>query len=151
MAHRRPSDWHLGDLEWGLERSTVCIEGEPYLRRWILYLAGYTLRLHKFYRGDDDRAPHDHPWWFVTIPLRGYYESVVRGSVQMVQWVRPFWPHFRPAKYRHIVLGTTFYRHPKPRWVTWRPVYTIVITGRKQRSWGFWPGNETFVHWRQWK
>ena len=149
MAHRRPSDWHLGDFDWGVERSTVCIAGAPYLRRWIIYFGGYTLRLHKFYRGDDDRAPHDHPWWFITFPLTGYYESVVRGSVQMVEYVRPFWLHSRPATYKHIVLGT-HYRHPGG-WRTESPIYTIVITGRKQRSWGFWPGSSTFVPWRLWK
>lgn len=147
MAHRRPSDWHIGNFEWGVERSTVCIAGAPYLRRWIIYFSGCTLRLHKFYRGDDDRAPHDHPWWFVTIPLRGYWESVVRGSVQMVEWVCPFWPHFRSAQYKHIVLGTHF----DGVWSTPTPVYTIVITGRKEQSWGFWPGLHTFVPWREWK
>jgi len=125
----------------------------PYLRRWILHFAGYTLRLHKFYRGDDDRAPHDHPWWFITIPLRGYYESVVRGSVQMVEWVRPFWPHFRPATYRHIVLGgADYFDYPDlGHWCPARALYTVVITGRKERPWGFWPGSKTFVPWREWK
>jgi len=60
----------------GFEYSRVGLGETPYLDRYILYILGPTLRLHKFWRGDDDRAPHDHPWVFWTFPLRSYVETV---------------------------------------------------------------------------
>src|SRR5580692_11012239 len=65
---------------WGFESSRVWgsyrDSAEPYLDRYILYFWPITLRLHRFWRGDDDRAPHDHPWWFITIPFTSYVEAV---------------------------------------------------------------------------
>ena len=76
-----PGGWIIGGHNLGLERTVVQVGGEPYLGRWILYVGGFSFRLHKFYRGDDMRAPHDHPWWFVTFPLcRGYLELVPYGA-----------------------------------------------------------------------
>src|SRR4051812_37025247 len=50
----------------------------PYMLRWYLLPRNpwLNLYLHKFLRDDDDRALHDHPWWFVSLMLRGaYYET----------------------------------------------------------------------------
>lgn len=47
----------------------------PYLLRWFLIPRNrwFNIYLHKFCRDDDDRALHDHPWWFVSIMLQGSY------------------------------------------------------------------------------
>lgn len=135
-----PGGWFLGGYSLGLERTAIQVGNSPYLGRWILYVGGFTLRLHRFYRGDDARAPHDHPWSFWTFPLcRGYNEIVDRNGVLMHERVRGWRWHYRPSSYRHIVVDP-----PKP-------FYTLVVTGRKDRSWGFWPGSQTFVPWRQWE
>lgn len=135
-----PGGWFLGNYSLGLERTVVHVAGEPYLGRWIFYIAGFTLRLHRFHRGDDGRAPHDHPWAFWTFPLcRGYKEIVDRRGVLMHEFVKGWRLHYRPSSYRHIVLDPV------------KPFYTIVVTGRRDRSWGFWPGYTTFVPWRDWK
>lgn len=136
-----PGGWFFGNYSLGLERSVVRVGGEPYLGRWILYVGGFTVRLHKFYKGDDQRAPHTHPWAFITFPLcRGYYELVpnTRGD-RLYNWVRGWWPSYRPATYQHIVVDP-----PSPFW-------TIVVTGRKSNSWGFYPKPNRFVPWREWK
>lgn len=137
---------HSGDrkngFRIGVEYSMVEHAGEPYLARWILY-CGLTLRLHKFYQGDDDRAPHDHPWWFVTFPLATYREWVWNpqdGDFQPhVNTVRRFRFHFRPATYRHRVLPVE------------RPFWTIVVSGKFSRVWGFWPKPNEFVPYWEWK
>lgn len=135
-----PDGWWIGGYNFGLEHTVVQVKGEKYLGRWIVYLFGCTIRLHRFYKGDDMRAPHDHPWDFWTFPLcRGYEEIAVRGGVLMHEWVPGWQLHYRPSSYQHIVLDP-----PKPFW-------TIVVTGRKSRGWGFWPGSETFVPWKEWK
>jgi hypothetical protein len=140
---------------FGGEKSTVKINGKPYLQRWIIY-AGGTLRLHKFYRGDDDRAMHDHPWWFVTFPLKGYWEQVPNPKSPtglMKRFVKPFRFHYRPAKFKHIVLGSTarydvdvediHVTTPKPFW-------TLVISGPRSNKWGFWPDGK-YVYYRDFK
>lgn len=138
----------IGRFRFGISHDLVELpEGNPYLERWILWL-GITIRVHKFWRGDDERAPHDHPWAFVTIPLnRGYYEKVSErnvfdreGATSRIRFVSRWRPHFRPASHRHIVV--------MPEGAT--PIWTFVVTGLRNHSWGFWPTPTTFVPWREW-
>jgi hypothetical protein len=145
-------------LRFGFEFSRVGNADVKYLDRYIIYLGQGTLRLHKFWTGDDDRAPHDHPWWFITIPFTTYHEIVEECSVhhcppmtgdcqsmtgacvhQRQSTTRAWLPHFRPAHYRHRVLNPV------------RPFYTIVISGGVQREWGFWPRATEFISYTKWK
>ena len=87
-------------------------------------LARLTLRVHKFHKGDDDRAFHDFPWWFITLPLEPYLEKTPEGPQTMIQALRP---HFRPASHQHIV-----------QLIEERPVWTLILTGSKSSDWGFW-------------
>jgi hypothetical protein len=136
-----PGGWEIGNYTLGFECSTITVNGVPYLTRYFLRVGGFTLRLHKFYKGDDDRAPHTHPWTFWTFPLcRGYWELVPcpYGSLS-TNWVPGWRISRRPAEYQHIVIDP-----PKPFW-------TVVVTGRKSNSWGFYPTPDMFVPWREWK
>lgn len=123
----------LRGARFGVTHDLVCDGGEPYLERWIIWF-GYTLRLHKFHKGDDDRAFHDHPWWFITFPLRSYLELTPQGT-RIVSRLRP---HLRRAKHRHIV-----------QLIAGRPVRTFIIIGRKSKEWGFWD-EDNFIHHEQW-
>jgi len=136
----------------GVEQSTIVHHGRPYLARWIAYLAG-TIRLHRFLRGDDDRAPHDHPWWFITFPFTSYVEKYwarveeERGGVHWTTCTRivKAWRfHFRPAEFRHYVIGRADGKD--------KPFWTLCITGysSSKRKWGFWPDPTKFVYWRDW-
>lgn len=95
----------------------------PYMRRWAVLLGAGSVRVHHFYRSDDERALHDHPWWFVTVVLGGGYTDVSedgldhlgRGSIR-----------FRPALHRHTVRVD-----PGGSW-------TLLLTGPNLRTWGFW-------------
>lgn len=139
----------LGGRRFGYEQSRVEHEGSPYLDRYILYVGGPTLRLHKFWRGDDDRAPHDHPWTFWTFPFSDYWEKTFRTDGSWY-WnkVHSFTLNKRPATYRHIVVGKC-----SNDWTyktTREPFWTFVVSTNYQRSWGFWPKGEGFVPWREW-
>lgn len=142
-------------LRWGVESNRVHVGGEPYVDRWICYLGWVNLRLHRFWRGDDLRAPHDHPWgWWVTFPFTGYWESInfmkveapagMKGMVfyRNVNYVKPWRFHSRPGTYRHIVLASDK--------VVGKPWWTFVIAGRRTRLWGFYPREGGFVPWDQW-
>lgn len=146
-----------GGWNFGFEHSLVVgkTSRQPYLERWFVMLFGFTLRLHKFYRGDDDRALHDHPWDFITFPLRGYYERIQAdfGRSTTVRYVRPLRFHYRQATFQHMVLGDT----QLIQWNVWpsrvvyetsAPFWTIVFTTGKKRTWGFWPKGK-FVPWRE--
>jgi hypothetical protein len=127
---------------YGFDRSTVFVEGDRYLDRWIVYVAGYTLRLHHFWRGDDDRASHTHPWWFVTFPLGGYFERIYKEGMDFDERIVAPWRfHYRPANFEHYVVEV------------YDPAWTIVLTGPKNSTWGFYPFEVpgTFVNWKDWK
>jgi hypothetical protein len=134
----------IGDWRFGVEKSTVVIDGLQYLTRWILYCGG-TLRLHKFHRGDDDRASHTHPWWFITFPLSAYVEDVFhRGKWAGRRTVKPFRFYYRESGFEHIVAG----RYPRR---DRRPFYTIVITGHRTNLWGFYPKPGKFISYLDYK
>ena len=148
----------------GFEASTIVHHGRPYLLRLIAYFA-ITLRLHRFVRGDDDRAPHDHPWWFITFPFTSYVEKwwephliqlydmktdlpcdppeYAIGWHENTRVVKAWRFHFRERKFRHFVVGRADGKQ--------KPFWTFVITGMSHSGWGFWPTPDTFVPWRQWK
>lgn len=118
----------------------------PYMVRWFLIPRNrwLNLYLHKFMRDDDDRALHDHPWWFVSLMLRGRYTEIIahdldgngRGYVRGFPGIA-----FRRAEHRHrVVLGT---RDGKPV-----PCWTLVLTGPRVRTWGFWCP-KGFVPWTE--
>ena len=129
----------------------------PYMHRWFVFKVGNLPRvyIHKFLRSDDDRALHDHPWWFVSIILRGAYVEVTendrhktviqyRGSLFSLP-IR-VWPRrtiaYRPATFRHRIML-----------INNQPVWTLFITGPVIRPWGFWcrhqDRTEMFVPWQQ--
>jgi hypothetical protein len=114
-----------------------------YLRR--VFLTPRTrwgqLRIHYFFRGDNDQDPHDHRWDFWTIPLcrNGYLESVPdgKGVMRAVQ-VKGFRPYFRAAEYAHLVMGRCLI-HNGLHEVEPGPFASLVWIYPKRRDWGFYP------------
>ena len=102
----------LGRWPFGWTHDLVFDNEEAYLERWIIW-CGFTLRLHKFHKGDDDRAFHDHPWWFITLPLRSYTELTPLGQRRVTAW-RPI----SFVSHQHIV-----------QLEKQQPVWTFIITG----------------------
>lgn len=126
------------------------------------------LRFHLFHRGDADPDCHDHPWGFWTFPLRSYVEEYLEPRIEtrfgplgsfnpdlglgeressttrvyyvpQLRIVRAFRLHYRPAVYRHRVLGA--YAGTRPSFqINWKReglVPTIVWRERASRPWGF--------------
>lgn len=138
----------------------------PYLRRWVFnfYPAG-SIRVHHWTGSDDPRALHDHPWWFLTFVMAGGYTDVSEprdhmntpgicpwcggsgtdsayddellcvpcdgtGRYRVYDDLRAGSVRLRPALHAHTVQV-----HPGGCW-------TIMLTGRHSRDWGFWVGTE---------
>jgi len=116
---------------------------------------GYKLQV--FHRGDEDPDPHDHPWDFWTFPLVSYYEEVwsedyvTARLTPRINFVRRGRWHYRPAEYRHRVLG----RLPRPQPGVPQRILTIIRTSPERRQWGFWVpdgharSGRRWVAWRQ--
>jgi hypothetical protein len=134
----------------------------PYLLRWHLLRKDsrpLNIYLHHMVRDDDDRALHDHPWWFVSVILAGgYVEVVPRWPDTWLILTRSIWFDTPPAQ------GSPYWRwqlqqlnevERRPgavllrralsihRLVLRRPrhlggeSWSLVITGRPRRRWGF--------------
>ena len=125
-----------GRYQFGFTHDVICNEETPYLERWILW-CGITLRLHRFLTSDEDRAVHDHPWWFITVPFTSYHEYVERNGMEIRRQVAAWRPHFRGSRFRHRVE------------IDRTPSWTLVLTGIKNNEWGFWQESQ-FVHNRDW-
>lgn len=149
----RLRDW-LPRLLSGQPHQVIGDQPDPYLLRWYVIPRNplFNVYLHKFLRDDDDRALHDHPWWFVSVILHGGYiehtESPERAMVLRCRSAlfdrRSPWRHrsvaYRPAEWRHRVAlphgrnaaGAVDESVPRV------PCWTLIITGRRSRTWGFW-------------
>lgn len=109
------------------------IIGNQQCLRWFIIPRNPVLNiyLHKFQKDDEDRALHDHPWWFISIMLKGSYREITgRLSPNFVDRSAPSLC-FRPATHQHRVVLPVINGKKKPCW-------TILITGSVQRTWGFW-------------
>ena len=121
----------------------------PYMRRWYCIPRNPWLNvyLHQFLRDDDDRALHDHPWWFISIMLWGSYtEWRIEPSI----WHGRGFPEstIEPRRRR---AGSIAFRSAETRHrvtLNGKPCWTLVITGRKKRTWGFWCPRG-FVPWHE--
>lgn len=135
---------HSGDMgRWALGRDVIRPghgQGSTiYMRRWFFWCPWFGVRVHHILRSDDARDFHDHPWDFASLLLTGGYMEVT-----------PDWgwapPHNHQTKRRW-----SFVRHKAEdlhRLVLDKPVWTLVFTGPKRKSWGFLTA-EGMVPWRE--
>jgi hypothetical protein len=96
-------------------------------------LLNIAARIHHILRSDLDRHMHNHPWWYVTVILRGgYYEVTPLYDMwgdyvcDIREWHGPGSVLFRRANSLHrieIPAGQT--------------AWTLFITGKYSNSWGF--------------
>jgi hypothetical protein len=123
----------------------------PYLIRWAITTPFFGIKLHHILRSDEDRDLHDHPWSFLSLILRGgYWEHQAidpaedprhdlrymnRSPLTYRVWYGPGSILWRPAPSPH--------RLELP---AGRSAWSLVITGPKQREWGF----RTICGWIPW-
>lgn len=126
-------------LKLSRSRPPDFVIGSDYLSRWWVIPRNkiFNIYSHRISRDDDDRALHDHPWWNVSIILRGAYAEHVPddGSDQAPILFR--WP------------GTVIVRRAKALHrlaVLEGPVWSLFITGPRLRTWGF----QCPQGWRPW-
>ena len=99
----------------------------PYIKRWVIDFGIFSIRLHHWLSSDDQRHFHDHPWWYLTLVLKGgYTDRNPNGSKRRTIGSLDFYP----ATHQHTVK------------VDRGGCWTLLITGREKRVWGFWVKNK---------
>ncbi len=118
----------------------------PYIRRWWIIPRNslFNIYFHEILRDDDDRALHDHPWWSISILLKGSLaESDEDGYHSYDRWkIR-----IRSAQYAHRLILPYWRWYSLPDDPIKQPAYTLFITGPRIREWGFLCPQG----WRHWK
>ena len=131
LIERRDPDFIIGPQD------------DPYMLRWWWLPRNkiFNVYVHVFRHDDDDRALHDHPWWNVSILLRGELaeaRKTKRGNKYRL--FTRFVPIFRTAKASHRLILPNTVKQNKGAW-------TIFITGPRIREWGF-HCPKGWVHWK---
>ena len=124
---------------------------EVYLRRWYLFRCKwFSIRLHHILLPDEDRDPHDHPWWFLSIILRGgYTEFWERLAKPRVQYYTFRWVAHQNQ--RHVRRFSVHRRNDIHQIVEFdRPggSWTLFVTGAERQEWGFMTPTG-WVHWSE--
>ncbi|MCH9731735.1 MAG: hypothetical protein K0U84_18995 [Actinomycetia bacterium] len=123
MTNTGTRGW-LAQLCSGEPHQVIGPHADPYLMRWFLLPRNglINIYLHRFCSSDPS-APHDHPWHFLSIVLKGKCREIGERDTVVR---RPGSAAIRRASSRHRVelLG--------------HPVTTVIITGPRCRAWGFW-------------
>lgn len=128
----------MPELKWG---EVIGPDDCPLMIRWLVQNRWGTIRIHHFLRSDEDQL-HDHPWWFLTLVLKGgYLDETEFDGVKHYDRLKVGSVRFRPAQHRHrVVIEDSDSDSTVGSW-------SLVVTGPWQRHWGFWVGG-VFVRWK---
>ena len=121
-----------------------CRDGIPYLFRIrIVQTPWAAIYLHDIYQPDTDADPHDHPFSFVSIILRGWYTE-------------KYYPNKNNLGLRGFKTHGRFSVHRMPRNAAHRIIEadpklkTLVLVGPRRGTWGFYTP-ERFVPWNEYE
>lgn len=121
---------------WRAPDKELSTDGKLYLRRWHVIPRNnwFNIYLHNIVGPDAGRALHDHPWWNISVLLRGgYTETIPYYGDNQYASTGPF--HHLARRAFSFVFRRATYAHrlddPLPN--TW----TLFIAGARRRVWGF--------------
>jgi len=94
-------------------------QGVLHFKRWLLLKTPwFDVYLHHILQGDQDADPHNHPWEFVGVLLRGSYDDG-RGIKRPL---RPF--HMPRTAYHQVKLLS-------------KDVWSVLFVGKDRGPWGY--------------
>lgn len=125
---------------------------DPYMRRWWIIPRNkfFNIYMHHMLHDDDDRAPHDHPWWSLSLCLRGQikehrmFQPGMRAPMNYRRSWWKFWTRFKSVVWgepQTIVKGDWKFRDQNYIHRLELPLgdaWTLFLTGPTVRTWGFW-------------
>lgn len=127
-------------------------DGIAYLNRWYVWRRNRWLNcyLHEFIADDVDPVLHDHPWWSVSVVLRGGYYEITTGpdGTQERRYYGRGSVRIRSAKFSHRIELPRVKRFDGEKTVeVLEPCWTLFLTGPRIRDWGFHCPNG----WKSWQ
>jgi hypothetical protein len=118
-------------------------QGELHFRRWRFFDSPwFGIYLHYIAKADEDKHPHDHPWSFFGIILKGGYIE------EFFNWKT--WPISKTNDNFAIKM---FFRHASGEYhkiaKIIQPTWTLIFHGPKKETWGYmtekgWLNHETY-------
>jgi hypothetical protein len=116
------------------DREPDFVIGDHYMDRWWLIPRNKlaNIYLHHIRHSDDDRALHDHPWWSISLCLRGRMKEMTTEGL-------------RDVTAGDIVIRRATHAHRLI--IEDEDCWTLFITGPIVRQWGF----HCPQGWRHWK
>lgn len=129
-------------------------DGVPYVERLCVlpYNRWFNIYVHK-YLSPDDAVPHDHPFDFIGLTLRGGGTETIWGKRVRTRRMRRWIPRFYRAECKHTITGldkkgmtTVVFQFPRRR--PWR--FYPELVGEAARATHEWMGvwEETIFPWR---
>jgi len=122
-------------------------DGSLYMRRWAIFETRWlSMRVHEIVTEDRDPLMHDHPWWFLSIVLRGsYVEARPYMDTEIIGY-----DHRAPRKERKrfsIAFRKENVRHRITK--VSGNVVTLFIHGPERQEWGFFDPYRGKIPWRE--
>lgn len=119
-------------------------EADPYMQRWYVIPRNpvFNIYLH-FFRHDDERVLHSHPWWSLSFMLRGvmreFYTPSHEDAADIERHI------FRSVEAGDIIFrdGDIFHRLE----IATSTAITLFVTGPKYQSWYF-ACKKGLIHWK---
>lgn len=137
---------YVGSIRWAFFRwadiESAAYPGKVYLRRLRLVQCPlFAIYVHWIYQRDDDQDPHNHPMNFWSLILKGGYiehrwAGGFLGTRQRRRWSAA---HTTMDTYHRIVA------------LFERPTVTLLLVGKRSKSWGFLLPDGTHVDYREYK
>jgi len=124
-SHNKP--FKNFQIRW---REKLGKKDNPYLVRWTILFYGYSIRLHHWFRSDDNRAFHDHSCDLISIVLRGRYTNVTPNGE---------FPVSSPSIWRAKAKDRHWLKIPKGG------AWTLLLCSRPYHKWGF------YVNGKKWR
>lgn len=111
-------------------------EGDWYMDRWYIIPRNrwFNIYLHHLMRDDDPTALHDHPWWNISIVLKGgYYEVMPANPPTNPAWFE-YWASTKPKLPQHYAhwadaegsVAAAYYQ-PHAVYAKWRGPGSIIV------------------------
>lgn len=111
-------------------------EQDHFVRLRVIDTPWFGVYVHKLIT-EDPGDPHDHPFNFISVILRGgYVEARFKDQYDWIQTRRAYGEGFPRINYM-----TTENLHRITSVAYGRPCWTLVFRGRRVKQWGFRVGN----------
>lgn len=120
-----------------------------YMDRWyiLVFPRLFSIRIHHIMLPDMDRWPHDHPWSFLSIIVRGGYLErwcgaedfkLFAGEPSSIKRGLAIWSGYKTKHVRRLSFhrNTDLHKIVKFKRAE-RGAWTLIFTGPERREWGF--------------